>query len=274
MTRRRKEGVSSQCERAGTPAASPGKCEFLKLRGKSPDEVVDDLKVVKAWGRSVKVPGLYRDVELPYLPPTPCSGWRSAESWQVAEVVEGRRVHARERELVQLGERSALEGDPEAHQRIIDNVSPVPLLGVLAWGLYRDMPDVGQELHRVDEGGHVAGSVKERRILLCKDLTEFRVGILGSQEGRCHGRVGGVEEAYLAPGLRMDERREKGGIRVGEVECKVFDVMANSGEGLYPAGFGEGVCCERQVCADEEPLGDKVAAGRVGKSDGAYVLLL
>lgn len=71
----------------------------------------------------------------------------------------------------------------------------------------------------------------------------------------------------------MNERREECGIRVGEMESEVLDVVADPGEGLYPERVGEGVCCEGEVSSEEESLGDQVAACRVGHSHGAYVLL-
>lgn len=45
------------------------------------------------------------------------------------------------------------------------------------------MAHMRNEFHGIDEAGYIGGSMEERWILLGQNLTQLRVGILGSRDG-------------------------------------------------------------------------------------------
>lgn len=108
----------------------------------------------------------------------------------------------------------AFDGYAQADEGIVDNVTAVPLPRILSGATDGEMAQVGQVAHGVYEAGHVGGGVKQWRILLSENITELRVGILGTREHRAHARVGRIEEGNLISRNRVNKRREKGGVRV------------------------------------------------------------
>ena len=97
------------------------------------------------------------------------------------------------------------------------------------------------------------------RILLCQDLSQLCVGVLGPSEHRAHAGVRCVEERDLIACERVDERREEGRLSVWEVEGEVLDVLADASQGIDPRLLCEGVCVEGDVDAGEECLCEDVA---------------
>lgn len=85
--------------------------------------------------------------------------------------------------------------------------------------------------------------------------------------------IGRIKKADLVARDWVHQRRQEGTFRVGESKSQVLDVMSDPRQGLNPRGLGEGVGRKSQVGSKEEALGNEVAAGRVGESERAYILL-
>lgn len=75
--------------------------------------------------------------------------------------------------------------------------------------------------------------MEERRILLRKDVTKLSVGVLGPRENRTHARVRSIQEAYLVTRNWMNERRKESGLRMGEVEGKMLNMMTDTSESSH-----------------------------------------
>lgn len=265
------EGIISQGDGTRAPMAEPCEAHLLQLRGEVTDIVVNDLEVIKARRGAVEVPTLDRDVELLDLGPAASSRRDAAEAGDVAQVVESARVHLGQGQLAEPVQGRTLQGDAQADEGIVDAAAPVPLLGVLARAPDGQVAQVGQGLDGVDEAGHIGSSMEERRILLSQDIAQLGVGVLAPGEDRAHACVRCVEEGDLIAGQGVDEGREEGRLGVWEVEGEVLDVVTDAGEGIDTGLLGEGVGVEGDVDAGEERLGEDLAVGVAGGTDGADV---
>lgn len=218
--------------------------------------------MVQAGRGAVKVPRFDRDVQLLDLLPSAAGRGHAADPVDVPEVVEGRRVEGRKRQLAELRDGRALNGNAQADEGIVDNVPPVSFPGVLAGTPNGQVPHIGHVADGIDEAGHIGGCVEQGGVLLRQDLAQLRVGVLGPREGRAHARVRLVEKGNLVARQRMDQRRQKRRLGVGKVKGQVLDVMSDPAQGRHARRPGEGAGREADVDAGEEPLGHQVAAGR------------
>ena len=93
------KGVRREGNRAGSLGTEPCEAHLLKSWCEVADVVIQDLEVIQARSGAIEVPCLNRDVELLDLLPPARSGRHTAKPWDMAEVVERRRVHLGQREL-------------------------------------------------------------------------------------------------------------------------------------------------------------------------------
>ena len=106
------------------------------------------------------------------------------------------------------------------------------------------MSHVGQVAHGVDKGRHVGSGVKQRRILLRKNLAKFGAREFRSDQRGGHGCDRVIKEGDFMACCRVNQGWKKSGIRMGEREGEMLNMVADSTEGGDACLLGEGVGCE------------------------------
>ena len=66
--------------------------------------------------------------------------------------------------------------------------------------------------------------------MLCENLPQLGVGVLGTGEYGAHASMRRVEEGDLTASLGMDQRREESRLGVGKSESEVLDMVTYTSE--------------------------------------------
>ena len=149
-----------------------------------------------------------------------------------------------EREGAEFQEGTALDGDAQGYERVVDDRAAIAVGAVLPWAGNLQVFELFESGHGADKGGDVGGGVEEGRVLSHEEIGDFPASISRSAKacGRrvvlC-GAVGGVFKGDFVAHV-VYERGKKGLGAVTHGEGEGLDVRADALECCHASGLGEG----------------------------------
>jgi hypothetical protein len=145
-----------------------------------------------------EIPGVHGDMELLDLFPPSTSRGCGPKARKVTKVVKSRWVDVAERKLLKLKKRCSFNGYAQTYECIVDSISTVPLGWVLPRTGNGEMSKVGHLRKGFDECWHVGCSMKDGRVLLCEEITQFWRSVLWSLGDGCTRCMRCVQEVDLS----------------------------------------------------------------------------
>ena len=159
------------------------------------------------------------------------------------EVEDGCRVDGKEREFRQIGQRSALNGNAERDESVVNYGAAEAMSCVLIWSVYLEVNELWKSGEGTDEGGGVGGGMKERWVLLHEEVCHLPAPVSRYTEA-CGGVAGWlairlVNERHFFTSDRVEQRWKECFGTMRHVKADGANMVTNSIQSSHASRFGE-----------------------------------